>query len=69
MIKNTISDDTNKALNLARVSERYSKDDVMQYPDGWYVCFLSTAKRYVKVSDGFKTKAIAETERKLLNAR
>ena len=61
--------DYKKALHISSVSERYSKDDVMQYPDGWYVCFLSTAKRYVKVSDGFKTKAIAETERKLLNAR
>ena len=55
--------------NMTSVGERYSKDNVMQYPDGWYVCFLSAAKRYVKVSDGFKTKAIAETERRLLNAR
>jgi len=54
---------------MASVSERYSKDDIMQYTDGWYVCFLSLDKRYIKVSDGFRTKKIADTERRILNAR
>lgn len=55
---------------LHSVSERYPKDCLMQYPDGWYVCFLNKiTKKYVKVSTAFKTKAIADTERKLLNAR
>ena len=69
MNKETELTDYKKALHIASVSERYLKQDVMKYPDGWYVCFLSLSNRYVKVSNVFKTKAIAETERKLLNAR
>ena len=69
MNKETELTDCEKALHVASVNERYLKQDVMKYPDGWYVCFLSLSNRYVKVSNVFKTKAIAETERKLLNAR
>lgn len=50
--------------------EGYSKNDLMQFDSGWHVCFFSnTQNRYIKVSDGFRTKAMAETERKILNSK
>jgi hypothetical protein len=57
-----------KKFDINIATERYHKDSLMKFGNYWYVCFLSSGGDYRKVSDGFKSKAEADTERKLLNA-
>jgi len=52
------------------VSERYSKDDVRKYEDGWWITNWSEfRKERLKLIGSFKTKQLAENEREFLNAR
>mgnify|MGYP003641463590 CR=1 FL=1 len=49
--------------------ERYPKDCVLQYEDGWYITFSSLGGNIIKSLGPYKTKAISEHDRKILNIR
>ena len=55
--------------NIANVSERYPKDCVLQYEDGWYITFKSLSGNTIKSQGAYKTKTMAEHDRRTLNAR
>jgi len=55
--------------NITNVSERYPKDCVLQYEDGWYITFKSLTGNIIKSHGAYRTRAIAEPDRLILNAR
>jgi|GEM_PF-5342568 hypothetical protein len=55
--------------NIANVSERYPKGCVLQYEDGWYITFKSLGGNIIKSHGAYKTKVMAEHDRRTLNAR
>lgn len=58
-----------KTLGLNIVSERYSKDDILKYKDGWWITLWNNeTKTRLKLIGSFKTKQLAENEREILNA-
>ena len=56
-------------LRLHVVSERYTKEDVIQFEDGWYITFKAINGRIIKLHGSYRTKAMAEHDRRTLNAR
>ena len=49
------------------VSERYTKDSVRQYENGWYITFKALNGNRIKCRGPYKTKSIAENDREILN--
>ncbi|MCH8067823.1 MAG: hypothetical protein IID16_00920 [Candidatus Marinimicrobia bacterium] len=50
-------------------SEYYPKECVIQYPDGWYITWKSIGGNIIKSQGPYKTKAISEHDRQMLNTR
>lgn len=50
------------------ISERYPKDCVLHYEDGWYITFKSLSGNIIKSHGAYKTKEMAEPDRRILNA-
>lgn len=49
--------------------ELYPKSCVLQYDDGWYITWKSLGGNIIKSHGSYKTKAIAEHDRIVLNTR
>lgn len=47
----------------------YPKDCVKQYEDGWYITWKSLGGNIIKSHGAYRTKAIAEHDRNILNNR
>ena len=55
--------------NRGNISERYSKDDVRKYEDGWWITsYVESRKERLKLVGCFETKQLAENAREILNA-
>jgi len=54
---------------IENISERYSKDDVRKYEDGWWITsYVESRKERLKLVGCFETKQLAENAREILNA-
>ena len=49
--------------------ERYPKNSVLQYEDGWYITFKTPTGNIIKSRGPYKTKAMSEHDRQILNNR
>lgn len=58
-----------KEAKLLPVKERYPKDCVLQYKDGWWITFTSLNGRIIRSRGSFTTKAMAEHDRRTLNSK
>ncbi len=47
--------------------ERYPKDCIHQYDDGWHITFKAQGGNIVRFAHPYKTKAMAEIYRVILN--
>ena len=48
-------------------NERYPKDCILPYEDGWYITFKSLGGNIIKSHGPYKTKSRAEHARRILN--
>ena len=49
--------------------ERYPKECILQYEDGWYITFKTLSGNIIKSHGFYRTKNIAENDRIILNDR
>jgi hypothetical protein len=67
---NVSNEAENPAFLVGAVSERYSKDDIRKYEDGWWITsWHEKRKMRIRIIGSFKTRQLAENDREILNAR
>lgn len=59
-----------QTLPIINLIERYSKDDIRKYGDGWAITIWDNGQKRRRImADGYQTKNEAEHDRKIFNAR
>ena len=56
-------------MEIRNKFERYPKDCVLQYEDGWYITFKTLSGNIIKSHGSYRTKSIAEHDRITINNR